>query len=305
VKYPTIIILTLLGYAPQARVQETQEYPWLDDMHSSIADSMNASAQWFDDFFVSELGDRDPKALGEARIRLGWEPRSRDLAEFDTRFRVRFKLPNLKNRVDVVVSDYDDTAPESTDRAARTREGDRQERFSLALQWQAKSDSGLSHRIGVGRRLQAFAKSRYRDTIGLTQDSEIRWESSAYYYSNDGFGANFSALLNCQIDQQSLFRFDNNFYYRDKSKDWLWQHSWQYLYQLNDKSALVYGYYIEGLNRPNYQLNEHLTSIRFRQNALREWLFYEIEPFILWRRDEDFKPSYGIALRIEGYFDKN
>lgn len=304
-KYPTLITIILLGYATQARVQEVEEYPWLDDMHNSIADSVNSSAQWFDDFFVNELSEGNPDARGEAKIRLGWEPRSRDIAEFETRFRVRFKLPNLKNRVDVVVSDYDDTAPESADRVARRREGDRQERFSLALQWQAKPDSGLSHRIGVGRRLQAFAKSRYRDTISLTKANEIHWETSVYYYSNDGFGANFSALLNCQIDQRSLFRFDNNFYYRDETKDWLWQHSWQYLYQINEKSALVYGYYIEGLNQPNYQLNEHLTSIRFRKNTLRDWLFYEIEPFILWRRDEDFKPSYGIALRIEGYFDKN
>jgi hypothetical protein len=305
VKYPTIIIVMLLGYATQARVQEVEEYPWLDDMHDSIADSMTTSAQWFDDFFISELGDRDPKAIGEARIRLGWEPRSRDLAEFDTRFRVRFKLPNLKNRVDVVVSDYDDTAPESADRAARTREGNRQERFSLALQWQATPDSGLSHRIGVGRRLQAFVKSRYRNVIEMSEDTELRWETSVYYYSSEGFGSNLSMLLNYQIDKQSLFRFDNNFYYRDETKDWLWQHSWQYLYQINEKSALVYGYYIEGLDQPNYQLNEHLTSIRFRKNTLRDWLFYEIEPFILWRRDEDFRPSYGLALRIEGYFDKN
>ena len=303
-KKPLFVTFLLLGYATGLHGQEAKRHTWLDTMHSSIADSVNSTAQWFDDFFIMAEGDLDPKALGEARIRLGWEPRSRDLAEFDTRFRLRFKLPNLKNRVDVVVSDYDDTAPDSDDRVARTSDREQQERFSLALQWQAKPNSGLSHRIGVGRRLQAFVKSRYRDAFDLFPSTEIRWETSAYYYSSDGFGANFSALLNHQIDPQALFRFDNNFYYRDESEDWLWQHSWQYLRQLDEKTAMVYGYYIEGLDQPNYQLNEHLVSMRFRKNTLREWLFFEIEPFILWRRDEDFNPSYGIALRIEGYFDK-
>lgn len=302
-----LIILTACIYTSlnQAQSQEVNAYPWLDDMHRSIAESVNETAQWFDDFFINEHSDLNSNALGEARIRFGWEPRSRDLAKFDARFKVRFKLPNLKNKVDVVFSDYDDTLPDSSVKAARSNERDRQERFSLALQWQAKPDSGLTHRLGIGRRLQAFAKSRYRDTVSFNPDTDLRWETSIYYYSQDGFGANLSLLFNCQIDQESLFRFDNNFYYRDESKDWLWQHSWQYLQQMDPKTALVYGYYIEGLSQPDYRLNEHFVSVRYRKNALREWLFYEVEPFVLWRRDEGFSPSYGVALRIEGFFGSN
>jgi len=48
-----------------------------------------------------------------------------------------------------------------------------------------------------------------------------------------------------------------------------------------------------------------LISLRWRKNALRKWFFYEVEPFILWRRDERFSASYGIALRVEGFFGKS
>lgn len=279
-----------------------QEYPWLDTMHQSIASSVNSSALWFDDFFALKEFNHREEAYGEARIRLGWEPRSRDLSKFETRFKVRVKLPNLKNRADLVLSDYDDDRPNNDIQASGNNDFVENNRFSLALRWRSSPESGLSHRIGVGRRLQAFVKSRYRNSHMLTEKTNLRWETSAYLYSNDGLGANFSWQLDYNASSHSIFRWNNQYYYRDKTNDWLWQHSVQKLTQFDEKNALIAGYYIEGLSQPNYRLEEYLVSLRWRKNTLRKWLFYEVEPFILWRRDEQFSASYGIALRLEGYF---
>jgi len=282
--------------------ESEQEYPWLDDMHESIATSVNSSALWFDDFFALKEFDSREEAYGEARIRLGWEPRSRHINEFETRIKIRVKLPNLKNRADLVLSDYDDDRPDNDFRSSESNSFTDQNRFSLALRWRSNPESGLSHRIGAGRRLQVFAKSRYRNSHTLTDKAILRWETAAYLYSRDGLGADFSWQLGYNATKNSLYRWNNNFYYRDKTNDWFWQHSVQKLTQFNEKNALIAGIYIEGLSRPNYRLEEYLVSLRWRKNTMRKWLFYEIEPFILWRRDEDFAASYGIALRLEGYF---
>jgi hypothetical protein len=279
-----------------------QDYPWLDIMHQSIADSVTDSALWFDDFFVLDDFSHDDKARGEARIRLGWEPRSRDLNEFQTRLRLRVKLPNLKNRVDLVLSDYDD---DQADRVLQTSSNDvftEQNRFSLALRWRAKPNSGLSHRVGIGRRLQPFVKSRYRSLLNITDNTDLRWQTSIYYYNRDGFGTDIAGQINYTLSPQSMLRFNNHFYFRDRSNDWLWKHSLQHLRQLDDKTAVITGFYIEGLSQPNYRLEEYLVSFRWRKNTLRKWLFYELEPFVLWRRDERFSASYGLALRLEGFF---
>ena len=297
-----LLLFILLNVSFLLRAQEPeQDYPWLDTMHQSIASSVNSSALWFDEFFALENFNGPEEAYGEARIRLGWEPRSRDLSKFETRFKVRVKLPNLKNRVDLVLSDYDDMSDNEI-QASGNNEFVENNRFSLALRWRRSPESGLSHRIGVGRRLQAFVKSRYRNSHIMTNKTTLRWETSAYLYSNDGLGADFSWQVDHNVTDHSIFRWNNHFYYRDKSKDWLWQHSWQKLTQFDEKNALIAGVYIEGLSRPNYRLEEYLVSLRWRKNALRKWLFYEVEPFVLWRRDEHFSASYGIALRLEGYF---
>ena len=297
-----IVFLTACFISTSCFAQEKQQdYPWLDAMHQSIAESVTDSAQWFDDFFVDQQATEKAEAKGSARIRLGWEPRTGDLNDHEARLRVRFKLPHLQDRVDVILSDYDDEVPEDKVRAGRAEDVNRQDRFSLALRFKSP-DSGLSHRIGVGRRLQMFARSRYRENFTFSDNLKLHWEASVAYYNRDGFGADTEFTFDYEINDDSLFRFDNRFFFRDESNDWLWQHSWQNFRHIDDKTALVLGFYIEGLSRPNYRLEEYLTSVRWRQNILREWLYYEVEPFVLWRRDESFSASYGVALRIEGYF---
>ena len=285
--------------------QEQEEpYPWLDDMHRSIAESVQDSAQWVDDFFADTDWSEDESARGEARLRLGWEPRTRDLNEFEARLRVRVRLPAFENKVDLILSDYDDEIPDDKVRAGREADVNRNDRFSLAIRYRPDPESGFSHRLGIGRRLQLFARSRYRTIYHLSEKNDLRWEASISYYNRDRFGAHTELIWDHRFDEDALFRFDNRFYFRDKTDDWLWQHSWQYYQWIDGKNAIVAGFYIEGLSKPDYRLEEYLTSVRWRRNAVREWLFFEVEPFILWRRDEQFSASYGVALRVEGYFGK-
>ena len=294
-------VSTLLVFCCHGQ-EEEKDPSWLDSMHENIAESVNDSALWFDEFFILDQNSLSEHAVGEARIQLGWSPRSRELNEFETRLKLRYKLPNLKNRVDLVFSDYDDEQDDNPLQNNRIDRRSEQNRFSLALQWKAKPNSGLSHRIGIGRRLQPFVKSRYRSILNLSTEADLRFETSAYYYSSDGFGAEFALRYSYIFNPKSLFRFNNHFYFRDEKNEWLWQHSWQHLSQIDEKNAFITGLYLEGFTQPNYHLAEYLISTRWRKNALRDWLFFEIEPNVMWRKDEDFSASYGITLRVEGYF---
>jgi hypothetical protein len=71
------------------------------------------------------------------------------------------------------------------------------------------------------------------------------------------------------------------------------------LNQINNNSAIIYTAFIEGLTQPNIFTEQVFFSVRWRNNHLREWLFFEIEPFILMLKEESFSPSYGVALRFE------
>jgi len=284
--------------------EESPPYPWLDDLHLSLTDSVHGTANWLDTFFVKDSLELDQEAHGHARIRLAWEPRSRDVGEFESRIRVSWKLPRFKNQVNVVFSDYDDELEKAPVKAAQTDVVPSRNRFNLALRWIRNTDNKnvWSHRVGIGRQLQPFVRTSYIKKIAVGDGHNLRTEVSGYYYAKDGFGSHLGLQYEHGISQNSVLRVDNNFYYRGDDDDWLWQHSLYMMRQKTDESAIVHGLYIEGESEPNYQVTEYLVSSRWRKNALRDWLFFEVEPFVLWRRDENFSASYGVALRVEGFF---
>ena len=88
---------------PQQNPPATES--WLDNWHSNFSESMDYTAQRLDEFFALADSDEHENARAEGRVRFGWEPRTRDLAAQDFRFRVRVKLPALKDRVDLMLSD--------------------------------------------------------------------------------------------------------------------------------------------------------------------------------------------------------
>ncbi|BDX08567.1 hypothetical protein [Planctobacterium marinum] len=299
----TIFMIVGMLCAPVTLAEEEQQ-PWLDSLHDSVTGSVNSTAVWLDDFFADENFNIDELPNGGARISLGWEPRSRDIMEFETKIRVKFNLPNLENQVDIVFSDFDEDLERAPVKAAQNEVLSTQNRFNLALKWthpQSK-DSVWSHRIGVGRKAQPYARTRYAARGEFSESQRYRWEISGYFYSQEGLGSHFGVQLEQDLADFSVMRLDNNFFFRDETNDWLWQHNLYAMQQLSDSSALITGIYLEGLSQPNYRIEEYLISSRWRKNALREWLYFELEPFILWRRDESFSASYGIALRVEGFF---
>lgn len=277
---------------------------WWDILHLNVTGSVNETALWLDDFFADESFVVDEEPRGGARILFGLEPRTRDVEEFETRVKVKFKLPNLKNQVDVVFSDFDEELERAPVKAAQNDILANQNRFNLALKWtkHQTENSVWSNRIGVGRKAQPFGRSRYAARGDFSESQRYRWETSVYYYSSDGFGSHIGLQLEQDISEESVLRLDNNLFYRDDSRDWLWQHNLYLMQQLDASSAFIAGFYIEGLNEPNYRTEEYLISARWRKNAVREWLYFEVEPFVLWRRDEHFSASYGLAVRVEGFF---
>ncbi|MFS1704140.1 hypothetical protein FJ444_09965 [Aestuariibacter sp. GS-14] len=278
---------------------------WLDIWHSKFSNSMHYTAQQLDEFFALDGSDNHKDARAEGRVRFGIEPRSRDLMATDFRFRIRVKLPALKNRVDLLLSDDDDYTRQDNIRAARDSVNHLQDSASLALRYQKSENSNLSHRIGAGRGDQLFARSRYEDEIALNEKLQLNYDGEIYYYTRDQFGAELGLNFTRMLADDKFVRMQNRYYFRDRSDDWLWRHEFQYLRPLTDQSALLYTFFIKGLTEPNYHVTEVYTSVRWRTNYRRSWLFFELEPFVIWLKEEHFSPSYGLALRFEFYYGTN
>lgn len=281
------------------------ELKWLDQMHANWSTRFETTAQQIDGFFADEEDDEVQDAKVEARLKLGWEPRSRDWSELNVRFRLRVRLPKLEDRVDVLLSDIEDEDLDGSVSTIRDDAFSQDDSYNLSLRYRVSPNAKVSTKVGIGRTDQVYVRTRYRDFGSFTDSTSYRYQSSINYYSQDAFGADLGFTIDHELTPVSVLRFNTRFFYsRDESKDWTWRHRLEHLRILDDRSALILGAYVDGSDNPNYRLDQGLLYARWRKNALRKWLFFEIEPFMIWYRDEDFDPSYGLALRVEGYYGK-
>ena len=292
-----------------AKTLEINEHDdhWLQQFHQTVSNSVYQSAIWFDNFFLDEDTEQsNPKT--SARIRLGWEPKSRDWNDFDTRFRIKVKLPHFKDKVDLILSDDDEVSQnqlplENVNRSTETND----DSFAAAVRFTHKktNDRLLESRIGISGG-DIFVKAKHKRRYDWRNKHGLKIEPSIYYFLNDGLGAKLLLEYNYQLDKQSQFRINYSVRGSETYRGIRWKHGFYKLKQLEQDAASIIGLQIEGKRNDTdgFVTDKYTLSYRYRFNALRSWLFFEVEPFLEWPEDQHYTTTPGIALRVEGFFYK-
>lgn len=285
------------------------EDDWLFGFHNSISDSVLGSAKWFDSFFaIDEEEETSPKTL--ARIRLGYEPRARDWQVFTQKFRLRVKLPNLENKVDIIFSDEDDDDnSKDQNNSGRALTGDQNDdSFTAAIRLINIDtiDDFVDSRIGISGG-DIFAKVRAKIQADFSERHLFKFQPSIFYYLDDGFGSRLFFEYDFNFAEKKQFRANYSIKTSEAFKGTRWRNGYYYLHQLDRFRASALGVVIAGENNGGrgFVVDNYTLSWRYRVNAYRRWLYFEIEPFIEWPEDVNYKTTPGIALRVEGYFQAN
>ncbi len=280
---------------------------WMESFHHTVSNSVYQSALWFDNFFLEEgLEQETPKTT--ARIRLGWEPKARDWAEFDTRFRVKVRLPHFKDRVDLIFSDDDDNTQSSLPlESADTRKDLEDESFSAAVRYTHRRSKNriLESRIGISGG-DIFFRVKHNRRFTWNEKNSFKIEPSVYYFLDDGLGAKLLLEYDYQMNKKTQLRINYSVRGSAEYSGLRWKHGAYYLHQLDQKSASITTIQAEGERNGErgFVIDKYRLSHRYRFNALRSWIFFEIEPFLEWPEKENYTTTPGIALRIEGFFSR-
>lgn len=289
--------------------QEKQynEYLWVNDFHESVSDSVFQSAKWFDEFFQEEGAEMsNPKT--QARIRLGWIPRSRDWSEIEAKFRLKVRLPHLSQKVDLILSDEEEHEQDGLPiEGVGTKTGNQDEHFTAALRVVNRDtkSSQLESRIGLSGG-DIFSRIRYKKKYTWFDKHSFSFTPSIYYYLDDGLGEKLLLEYTYQLKATEQLRFDYSIRGSESFSGIRWHHGLYKLTQINETTASIWGFQVEGERNGDdgFLIKNYTLSYRYRFNALKKWVYFEIEPFLEWPEDENYTTTPGIALSIEGYFEK-
>lgn len=296
----------------------------VNSVMEAIGNGMDWTANMVDSYFTEdEAGKNQAKAWGH--VVFAWEPRTGELFDGDSfpmKFKVKAKLPNLQNKVELILSDHEDddfkTLPYESVRPEALRLSENS--LGAAIQFlSAKGENTrVSHRIGLGDG-QVYARSSWIHRDKLFDDLvTVNISPAIEYYASDGWGARVLFDSGLKLSSSSEIRFDVSLQHRQSFDDPKFRWGIFNIKSLGQKEALITGFSTGGEVEHNSKLHAYTRrfSTRYRFNALRSWIYFEIEPFIEFNKDdpddllaigaEQFRTHFvrdrGITIRFEGHY---
>lgn len=285
----------------------TETDDWMAGFHQGVSNGVFQSAAWFDSFFMEE-GDEQISPKTSARIKLGWEPKSRDWSKLGARFKLKVRLPHFKDKVDLIFSDSAEDQFENLPlESIRTNQDLNEDSFAAAIRYIFKDKDNFvtDTRLGISGG-DIFLRGRHKRTYTWSDRHSFKFEPAIYYYLDDGFGSRLLLEYDYQINPSEQYRVNYSIRGSASFHGIRWKHGFYHLKQLSNDQATVFGLQAEGERNGDrgFFVDKYTLSYRYRFRALKEWLYFEVEPIIEFPEEEGYDITPGIALRVEGFFYK-
>ncbi|XQW85079.1 hypothetical protein ACOYR1_18445 [Thalassotalea piscium] len=289
-------------------IKKQQQDKWIENFHKSVSNGVFQSALWFDNFFTEQDCQQEMPSTN-ARIRLEWAPKARDLQEFKARFRIKVDLPHFSDKMDLILSDNDENAQNQLPlESMNTQPETEKEHFAAAVRYVYRKNSQqfTDTRLGISGG-DIFARSRYVRRFTGKENHSLKIEPSLYYFLKDGWGSKLLLEYDYQISPKSQLRINYSTRISQSFSGIRWKHGLYQLNQIDRTTASLFGLQVEGERNGDrgFIIDKYTLSYRYRFNAYKDWLYFEVEPFIEWPETLNYHTIPGIALRVEGFFYKN
>ncbi len=274
---------------------------WVDSSHRFATDRTMALTRWVDSFFGDMDGDAE---IAESRLRLkitaDWDER----LGTETRVSVggKVNLPRLADRVDLVFrgDDPDELVPGDEDDPSQSQVG-----LQVMLDESASGNHRTDFTVGLsGAGPKPGVKYRYKTLWG--PNTSFRFSQRAQYDFDDGGFATTKLDIDYALSRRSLIRTQNRVLYGENSDGAEWSSNVGVVRQWAvengfERAAYLYAG-IRGHTEPDSYRENYQVGLRLRAQAIREFLFFELEPTLNQRIDAPNSPretAWAVEARVE------
>ncbi len=283
------------------------KYTWVDKTHLQISQLLCWPSRWVDHFFHDHTGYRWQEAGTTVRLTqtATWRDDHQSSTPFD--IHARAELPGLEKRFKLFfVNDEDVLEAEHKKTSSQSGETDNQTkgfRAALRLALRKSRHYGLDFDVGLRSGLHAYSQIRYQWHKPVSMRGRLAFEQTFYYLDPEGGATNSLLEYAYDVSSKGTIRLSSNALYSEENheegKGWVISQNVAYYYRIDDQSAIKFRLGTYGYTEPGWAIQKYYFSTLYRRNFFRSWLFYEIEPFWEWPKDQGFGTVTGLSLRLE------
>ena len=243
---------------------------------------------------------------GRIRTRVVW--REHDEVDFNLRFRVSMRLPNLQDKAYVLIGSENERdmvrdRPDTVmDQQRLLRESKRDdETFFAGIGLRLLDEVSVS--VGLRDLHKPYIKLRYRYEWYVGEQNRISFQETGFWALNDGFGATTSLDLEHAFSPVLSARWLNSgtISEEDDGLDW---YSSLGLYRMFGEQRQLSGEVLaDGETGDEVDVEEYGILVKWRQPVYKDWLIGELTGGHYWEREKlaaerEGKWALGVGVQM-------
>jgi hypothetical protein len=276
---------------------------WLDRMQLEVYEAVCGSAHWFDKFFgaTQDFPDRH-KPYGRVSANLQYDS-IRGL-EPKLRMRAHITLPRFEDKFQAMIGRDDqdellrDEATEFQNVTPSLRDSEDEWLLGLGYRPFGGSKQQLDFTGGLNLRfpLDPFVAARYRRHFVPGHASLVRFRQTIFWRKVKGTGVASRLDIDRAFGEDHLVRWTSNVTYAEETEGVEWRTSFTLYQNLRPGEAVAYQANWFGETKAPVTIEEFGLQAIYRKQVLREWLFLQVSPGVVWRREERSDPRTAVPV---------
>lgn len=286
----------------------------MDYAHARLERNILEQTIRFDDFFgnVATENLRQPKY--ELRWRNSLKVENDWNLKFGTSIRANFVLSKISERLRLFIAGEEEpgpsrqSLPEDPGNPGFDRTTPSAHFANTELRYEVIRTPTVNLFLGAGVRialpLEAFVRSRFLYSRDFSGVALMRLGETFFLKNGYLLGETTEFSLERLVGRDSILRWASAGTASQEIEGLEWGSELSLIRQLSPRSAVTLTGGVYGTTNSSALVNNYRLAARYRQNFLRSWLFYELEPELSWPRDADgrYPATFACTVRIEVVF---
>ena len=309
--------LNLLGAEQSTEQVQQPEFfdslDYIDAPRNYLSGKIISFASDIDQFFGN---DRNYQESNKSVVQLGLSRASGygGNGKLALEARANLNLPSTEKRFHLLLESNPDQnitgePPQSQQTTPLTNQVDKPQSFGLALRYEKikeelkvmhlSADAGLKFQ---GININPFVRARGSYSVPMDL-WRLKAQQSVYWFNTIGVGETTQIDLEHLISEPVLFRATSNATWLKDKQNFDLRQDLTIFHTVSERTALMYQASVVGVSNPQVEVTEYIVSMLYRYRLHRKWIFFDLNPQLVFPKENEFNSSFALNIRLEMMFD--